>query len=121
MIEVRIEVPEGVVVVEVKGPLEEEDFSSLSRIVDDYLGKHKKLQGIIIRADRFPGWENFSAFVDHLRFVRDHHRRIEKVAVVTDSPIGKLAPVLSGHFVSAELRHFPASEFSAASAWVAEG
>lgn len=33
----------------------------------------------------FPGWGSFGAFVSHLKFVIDHHRHIERIAVVTDN------------------------------------
>jgi hypothetical protein len=50
----------------------------------------------------------------HFRFVRDHHKRVKKVAVVTDAPLGTLAEKLASHFVSATLRYFPAGEVEAA-------
>jgi hypothetical protein len=53
--------------------------------------------------------------------VRDHHRRVRKVAVVTDSPIGSVAEHLASHFVSAEIKHFPAGESEAAKQWILGG
>jgi hypothetical protein len=53
-----------------------------------------------------------------MRFVRDHHRVIRKIAAVSDSPILSIAPRLAKHFVNAEIRHFHASERSAALAWL---
>lgn len=41
----------------------------------------------MIQAGSFPGWESFAALVSHMRFVRDHHRSIGKVAAVSDSII----------------------------------
>jgi hypothetical protein len=54
----------------------------------------------------------------HLRFVRDHHKHIKKVGLVTDSALGKVAERLASHFVSAEIRHFPAARLEAAKQWV---
>jgi len=54
----------------------------------------------------------------HLRFVRDHHRQIRRIGVVTDSPLGKVAEQLASHFVSAEIRHFPAGAREAATRWI---
>ena len=72
----------------------------------------------MLAAESFPGWKDFAALVAHLRFVRDHHRKIEKVAVVSDSSFLSVAPRSAGHFVQAELRHFPESQGEAALAWL---
>lgn len=50
----------------------------------------------------------------HFRFVRDHHKRVKKVAVVTDSALGSVAERLASHFVSAEIKQFPAGGTEAA-------
>jgi hypothetical protein len=54
----------------------------------------------------------------HFRFVRDHHKRIGKVALVTDSALGNVAERLAAHFVAAEIRHFPAGERDQARQWI---
>ncbi len=77
-----------------------------------------KLDGLIIHTKDFPGWESFGDMVAHFRFVRDHHTRIEKVALVTDVQIGELAPHIASHFVAAEVRHFDFDELDAAVDWV---
>jgi hypothetical protein len=56
----------------------------------------------------------------HFRFVRDHHKRIRKVAVVTDSVLGSVAERLAAHFVSAEIRRFSAGDVEAAKQWIME-
>jgi hypothetical protein len=56
--------------------------------------------------------------VAHFRFVRDHHKRIRKIGVVTDSALGRVAEQLASHFVSAEIQHFPAGALEAARQWV---
>jgi hypothetical protein len=59
--------------------------------------------------------------VNHLRFVRDHHKRIERIAAVTDSHLGDFAERLASHFVSAEIKHFPAGQVEAARQWISTG
>jgi hypothetical protein len=54
----------------------------------------------------------------HFRFVRDHHKHIKKIALVTDSMLGNVAEHLASHFVAAEIKHFSASEFEVAKQWV---
>jgi hypothetical protein len=59
--------------------------------------------------------------VNHLRFVRDHHKRIKRIAVVTDSHLGDVAERIASHFVSAEIKHFPAGQVEAARQWISTG
>lgn len=59
------------------------------------------------------------ALITHLKFVRDHHKHVKKIAVVTDSPLGDVAEHITSHFVSAEIKHFPAGQDKQAEAWIA--
>ncbi|MDX1377000.1 MAG: STAS/SEC14 domain-containing protein, partial [Burkholderiales bacterium] len=89
--------------------------------VDPYLEQHGSLEGLMIDAPAFPGWENFAGLISHLRFVREHHRHIRRVAVVSDSALLAAGPKIAGHFVAAELKSFPSAERDAARAWIESG
>jgi len=108
----------GLVVVRPDDALTKADFERVSSIVDPYLESHGNLNGLIIHTEHFPGWDSFGALLEHLRFVKDHHRKLTHVAVVTDSKVGVLGEKLGSHFVSAEIRHFPFLQFEQAKAWV---
>jgi hypothetical protein len=118
MIKHRIMETEGILVLEPISALSADDFRGLAESVDTYLTEHPTLHGMLIHAQHFPGWESFAGLSAHLRFVRDHHKRIERIALVTDSPLGTVAPALAKHFVSAEIRHFAYSEFEEALQWL---
>jgi hypothetical protein len=111
----------GILILKPQGALRAEDFTALARTVDPYIEQHGELKGLMLQAPSFPGWENFAALLSHLRFVRDHHRRIRRIAVVSDSALLSVAPKIASHFVSAELRTFEASARAAALAWVEGG
>ena len=98
--------------------LGKDDFAALAQTVDEFLTNQGKLEGVILEAAKFPGWEGLGAMAAHFRFVRDHHKRVKKVAVVTDSSIGSVAEKLASHFVAAEIKHFPAGQTEAARKWV---
>lgn len=100
--------------------MSELDFKEAVFIIDPYINKFKKLNGLIIITKTFPGWESFAALVSHLSFVADHHKKIACVAFVTDSPIGNLAEQIASHFVSAEIKAFQYNELQAAKAWITE-
>jgi hypothetical protein len=100
------------------GPLSEKDIEGIADIVDPYIDANGSLPGLIIEADAFPGWQDLATAIRHLRFIHDHHRRIKKIAVVTDSAIGDFAEVIAAHFVAAEIRHFAAHHDLLAHDWI---
>jgi hypothetical protein len=109
---------EGILLIRPQGPIQAGDFESVAKTVDPYIENQRALRGVMIEAQSFPGWDNFAALVSHLRFVRDHHRLITKIAAVSDSTILSLAPQIAKHFVKAEVRHFNANDREAALAWL---
>lgn len=119
MLSIDLNEKTGVVTVEPQGQLSGADFSELTSVVDGYLAEHDSLQGIIIHTEDFPGWESLAAMLEHLRFVRDHHRQLARVALVTDSVLGTIAEKIAAHFVAAELQHFEYGDLDQARAWVA--
>jgi len=118
MVEYELLRTEGILILRPKARLEAGDFEKLAREIDPYIEANGKLHGLMIDAESFPGWKDFAALAAHLNFVRDHHRKIEKVAVVSDSSFLTVAPKVASHFVQADLRHFPQSQGGAALAWL---
>lgn len=121
MIDVDIDAEHSVALVRPKTPLDKSDFAELAKKIDPQIDAAGDLAGLIIDAPAFPGWDGFGALITHLRFVRDHQKHVRKVALVTDSPIGDLAEPLASHFVSAQIKHFPAGQTAAAKDWIAGG
>jgi stage II sporulation SpoAA-like protein len=107
----------GVIVIEVTQALQTRDFDELALLADAYIQAHDKLEGLVVHAREFPGWENFDSLLRHVRFARDHHRRVHRVAVCSDSKLVKIAPRLAEHFIAAEIRPFGYDELDAAVAW----
>lgn len=121
MIDFELHQDAGVLIVRPQGPLEVADFQKLSAAVDPYVESHGALRGIMICAESFPGWADFASMLAHFRFVRDHHRQVERVAAVADGGFMSIAPQIANHFVQAEVRHFPFKEMEAALSWLHEG
>ena len=118
MIEHTLDKAHSILYVRPQARLEQRDFVQLASTVDPHIEEKGDLAGLIIETTSFPGWESLGAMASHFRFVRDHHKHIKKVAVVTDSPLGNVAEHLASHFVSAEIRHFPAGALEAAKQWI---
>ena len=77
MLNYKILDAEGIVIVEPSGPLQKTDFEKLTKDVDAHIERRVGVGGLIIHAKSFPGWENFAAFCSHLRFVKNHHKKID--------------------------------------------
>jgi len=120
MIEYALDAERSLLHLRPKTALEAKDFAQLAAAADPHIEKTGGLAGLIIEAAEFPGWEGLGAFAAHFRFVRDHHKFIRKIGIVTDSAMGKVAENLAAHFVSAEIRHFPAGQVEEARAWIAD-
>jgi len=56
--------------------------------------------------------------IEHMRFVRNHHRKIAKVAIVTDSKIADVAESLGKYLIKASIKHFPFKKFKSAKGWM---
>jgi hypothetical protein len=112
---------EGVVVVKLLSPLATETFEALALTVDNYLASHDRLEGLVIEAHSRPSWENLGSFVRHLSFVRDHHRKIGRVALVADAPIARAAATLAARVLGPEVESFPTSALDAAIRWAGAG
>lgn len=108
----------GILTIKPLAALETADFHQIAFTVNAWLERSKRLHGILIDAPAFPGWKDFTALTAHLRFVRDHHREISRVALVTDTAAMALLPKLARHFVGAELRHFSVRQRAAAVKWL---
>jgi hypothetical protein len=109
----------GILVVRPQEALEVDDFRRLAQAADSYIAEHGALSGLLIDAPSFPGWESFAALIEHLKFVRDHHRKIHRVAAVTDSAFLKVAPKIAVHFAQPEIKVFAGDERARALAWLA--
>jgi len=109
---------EGIAILEPDSELSEADFISAAKIIDPYIEKSGKLNGIVIHVKSFPGWDSFSALIKHLKFIKEHHKKVSHVALATDSPIGEFAEHVASHFVSAKIKSFPFSELEKAKKWI---
>jgi hypothetical protein len=118
MIEHSLDTAHSILYVRPQSALQPEDFAQLAKTVGPYIEATGGLAGLIVEIRAFPGWDSLDAMAAHFRFVRDHHRRIKKVAIVTDAALGTIAERLASHFASATIRHFPAGDLKATQQWI---
>jgi hypothetical protein len=121
MLDHRLDAARSILYLRPAAALKKEDFASLAQSVDPHIESKGGLAGIVLDIKAFPGWESLGAMAAHFRFVRDHHKKVKKIGIVTDAKIGTLGEKLASHFVAALIKHFPAGQVAAAEKWITEG
>ncbi len=119
MIEHELLAEQGILVIRPTTRLEEEDFAALAASIDPYIEQHGTLRGLLIQAERFPGWQGVEGLTSHIRLVKEHHNSIERVAVISDNPILAVLPKLASTVVRAKVKHFGTGERETALQWLA--
>lgn len=118
MLSVEIDEVNGLAILEPDGPLTKADFESAAKVIDPYVENTDQFNGIIIHTESFPGWDSFAALASHLRFVKEHHKKISRVAISTNSVIGNFSEAVASHFVNAEIKLFSYQELEQAKDWI---
>lgn len=115
----ELQVDTGILVVHPTEALSKEIFEGVSDIANPYIEEHGHLKGLLIEVKHFPHWENFAGLVSHIKFVKEHHKLIDKIAFVTDDKVLSYIPAISDHFVKAEVKHFAHDDKQKAIDWMA--
>ena len=121
MIDYQLLEDRAVLVVRPVSALAAADFLMLAAKVEPFVRVRGGLRGILIDGEAFAGWQNLDGLVAHLRFVREHHRNVARVAILTDGQALSLAPRIAQHLLSAEVRGFRLSQRAGALNWLCEG
>ena len=120
MLEVKIDKETGLAILEPHDAMSKEDFDNAAKVIDPFiLESEGKLNGIIIYTKSFPGWEDFAALSRHITFVKNHHKKIKRLAFVTDTAVIEFSKVITAPFVEAEIKVFDYDDFDEAKKWVA--
>ncbi len=119
MLETEIDEKNNLFIVTPKGTVSEADFEGLGDTLNNYINSNDKAPGIVLDAAGLPHWKNSAALFAHLKLVRDHHKLISKVALVSDSATLSVMPALVDLFLDAKIRHFPQTDLEKAKAWAA--
>ena len=111
----------GVLIVHPEDKLTKEDFSDVAHTIDPYIEAHGDLNGVLVDASHFSGWQSFSDMIAHFSFVRDHHKNVKRIALVSDEDTQAQMPTFMEHFVAAEVLHFRIDEKTKAIDWLTAG
>lgn len=119
MIDVEIRRSENVIVARPEGRISAEDFRSFASTIDGYINEHDAVPRLVFRLDELPNWKDADAMLAHFHLVKDHHKVIPRVAVVSDSSLLALLRPLVDQFTGARVRRFPADALDDAINWAA--
>ena len=120
MLNITLDREEAMITLEPHGALCKDDFDVAVKVIDPFIQKHGKLDGLIIYTESFPGWEDFAALSRHITFVKNHHQKIKRLAFVTNSSLGGFVEAIASHFVKAEIKNFAFEQLDEAKAWILE-
>ena len=118
MLNTTLNEKEAIAILQPDGALSSKDFDKAVQIIDPFLEKGGHLNGVIIYTESFPGWDSLASLIRHLKFIKNHHKKVTHLAFVTDSIIGNLAEKIGSHFVAAEVKTFPYKQLDEAKGWV---
>lgn len=100
--------------------LSEDDFEAVGQHIEQWLKDHEQLEGVLLHSRRFPGWGNLGALFAHLKFAHHVHDKIQRIALVTNSPVGSLADHVLDPLTVAKIRRFDFDQLEQAQDWLAQ-
>lgn len=109
---------EQLLIIEPVDAISESEIAVIIHQVDAYLSSGGELKGILIHSQKATGWESFGVMIHHLTLNDEHHRLINKIALVTDQIPGIAAAQIGHHFLNAEVRQFCYDEYETAESWL---
>lgn len=115
----RLERGQGnVVAYELGDSVTEVEVQEILARLREAVGEHGRIRLLV----RMRGWplNPTAAFVERLRFAKDHFKDIDRYAVVGDHRLVEFLTEAADKVVSMELRHFEPADEEAAWAWVGE-
>ena len=117
MIEIQTNASNGLIEATVTGQLRADDFGSVAPQVDKFIEQHDKVS-VLLDLTGFHGWEDVAAARTHFRFIKDHHKRIERIAVVANKTWQHWIAAVIGTFISAKEKCFDANQKDEARNWL---
>ncbi|MCC6207242.1 MAG: STAS/SEC14 domain-containing protein [Gammaproteobacteria bacterium] len=118
MLSVEVNESDAIALLETGATLAQADLEAAARVVDPYLKRKGKLNGLIIRAPGHVDWDAFATLAPLLRFTMDQHRSITRIALVTDSDASRVAGRIAPHFVNAKIKIYPNAKLEYAREWI---
>ena len=117
MIEIQTNDSSALIEATISGHLRADDFGTVAPQVDEFIEKHEKVS-VLLDLTEFHGWENITAARSHFTFIKDHHKRIERIAVVANKTWQHWISAVIGTFISSKEKCFDENQKDDARNWL---
>jgi hypothetical protein len=107
----------NIVKVTVPETLKADDFQKMALQADALIQKHGKIK-LLVDASQFNGWENITAFERHMRFVKSHHQKIERAALIAGHTWQHWVAGIVRIFVHPEIKVYDKNQQKEAMQWL---
>ena len=95
------------------------DFSGIAPRIDALI-QEKGTILLFLDGTLFKGWDNIVAAQEHFTFVKNHHAKVEKIAVIAGNPWQHWLAAFANLFVHPDIKVFEPKDISAALQWITE-
>jgi hypothetical protein len=111
------QISDGVLKITVPEKLSAEDFRQVAPQIDSLLQQRDTVR-LLVDASHFGGWENMAAFEKHVGFVKTHHQKVERIAVIVGHHWQYWVIGTVRLFVHPDVRTFDQGQESEAQKWI---
>ena len=112
-------ISDRVLKITVSEKLNADDFQQLAPTIDCFIKQQGTIR-LLVDASNFGGWKNIAAFERHIGFVKGHHRKVERIAVMTGHKWHHWVIGTIRLFVHHEVRVYDKGEQNEALRWITE-
>jgi SpoIIAA-like len=110
-------IADGVLKITVPEKLSAEDFRQVAPQIDSLVQQRGTIR-LLVDASHFGGWEDMAAFEKHIGFVKTHHQKVQRIAVIVGHGWQYWVIGTVRLFVHPEIRTFDQSQESEARKWL---
>lgn len=111
------QIVDGVLKITVPEKLSAEDFRQVAPQIDTLLQQRDTIR-LLVDASHFGGWEDMAAFEKHVGFVKTHHQKVERIAVIVGHHWQYWVIGTMRLFLHPEVRTFEQGQESEAQRWI---
>jgi len=108
----------GVLLLDAKQPFTEDDFQTISGIIDPYFAEHGELGGVIINSKKFPYWTSPQNRAQYINFASNNHHKFKKAALNMGGFFIKIVARIARSRVHPTIKMFKFNEIEKAQEWI---
>ena len=108
----------GVLLLDVKKPFTEEDFRTISSIIDPYFSANGELRGIIINSKKFPYWSSAQTRREYMDFAGNNHHKFKRAALSMGGFFTRIVARIARGRVHPEVKVFKYNQIEKAQDWI---